>query len=114
MDWDKRIGRRIRMRDLHVLIAVAESGSMAKATVRLAISHPVVSKTITSLEDAVGVPLFDPTPRGVTLTAYGEALVMSGTAAFDEIRSGIRRIVHSPTRTRASCGSAVRRRWPAD
>lgn len=94
MDWDERIGRRIKLRELHVLIAVAESGSMAKAAGLLNVSHPVISKTITSLEDAVGVPLFDRTPRGVTLTVYGAALLKSGAAAFDEIRSGIRRIEH--------------------
>jgi hypothetical protein len=29
MDWSDRIGRRIRLRDLHVVLAVAEAGSMA-------------------------------------------------------------------------------------
>ena len=46
MDWSDRIGRRIRLRDLHIVLAVAEAGSMAKASQILAISHPVVSKTI--------------------------------------------------------------------
>jgi len=46
MDWVDRIGRRIRLRDLHVLLAVAEFGSMSKASAQLAVSHPVVSKTI--------------------------------------------------------------------
>ena len=46
MEWADRIGNRIRLRDLHVLLAVAECGSMAKAAARLAISHPVVSKTV--------------------------------------------------------------------
>ena len=94
MDWDQRIGRRVKLRDLHVLVAVAEHGSMAKAAAQLNISHPVVSKTITALEHAVGVPLFDRIARGVTLTAYGAALVKSGTAVFDEMRAGIRRIEH--------------------
>jgi DNA-binding transcriptional LysR family regulator len=94
MDWDQRIGRRIKLRDLHVLLAVAEHGSMAKAAGRLNISHPVVSKTITALEHAVGVPLFDRTARGVTMTDYGVALVKSGVAVFDEMRAGIRRIEH--------------------
>ena len=92
MDWDQRIGRRVKLRDLHVLVAVAQNGSMAKAATQLNISHPVVSKTITALEHAVGVPLFDRTPREVTPTAYGAALVNSGTAVFDEMRAGIRRI----------------------
>jgi len=71
MDWSDRIGRRIRLRDLHIVLAVAESGSMAKASTRLAISHPVVSKTISDLEQTLGVRLFDRNPQGVELTAYG-------------------------------------------
>ena len=35
MDWSDRIGRRIRLRDLHIVLAVAESGSMAKASAKL-------------------------------------------------------------------------------
>ncbi len=31
MDWSDRIGRRIKLRDLHILMAVADTGSMAKA-----------------------------------------------------------------------------------
>ena len=41
-----RIGRRLKLRELHILLAVAERGSMAKAAHDLAISQPVVSKTI--------------------------------------------------------------------
>jgi DNA-binding transcriptional LysR family regulator len=42
MDWADRIGRRIKLRDLHILMAVADAGSMAKASARLAVSHPVI------------------------------------------------------------------------
>ena len=55
MDWADRIGRRVRLRDLHVVLAVAESGSMAKAAAHLSISHPVISKTISNLERTLGV-----------------------------------------------------------
>ena len=55
MDWADRIGRRIRLRDLHVVLAVAEQGSMAKASAHLSISHPVVSKTISDLERTLGL-----------------------------------------------------------
>lgn len=92
MDWADRIGRRIKLRDLHVLLAVAECGGMAKAAERLAITHPVVSKTISDLEGTLGVRLFDRSARGVELTAYGQALLDSGAAVFDELRQGLRRI----------------------
>ena len=31
MRWNDRIGRRIKLSDLHILLAVAQFGSMAKA-----------------------------------------------------------------------------------
>jgi DNA-binding transcriptional LysR family regulator len=92
MDWPDRIGRRIRLRDLHILLAVAEHGSMARASTHLAISHPVVSKTIGDLEHTLGVRLFDRKPQGVELTAYGHALLKCGVTVFDEMRQGLKQI----------------------
>jgi DNA-binding transcriptional LysR family regulator len=92
MDWADRIGSRIRLRDLHILLAVAESGSMSKAATQLAISHPVVSKTISDLEQTVGVRLFDRTSQGVELTIYGQTLLKCGVLVFDEMRQGLKQI----------------------
>jgi DNA-binding transcriptional LysR family regulator len=92
MDWSDRIGRRIRLRDLHVVLAVAESGSMAQASRKLAISHPVVSKTIADLERTLGVKLFDRTSQGVEVTRYGTALLKCGVNVFDEMRQGLKQI----------------------
>ena len=92
MDWAERIGRRIRLRDLHILLAVAECGSMSKASARLAISHPVVSKTISDLEHSLGVRLFDRNSQGVELTTYGKALLDCGVIVFDEMRQGLKQI----------------------
>jgi|SoiMethySBSTD1v2_1073268.scaffolds.fasta_scaffold35136_6 DNA-binding transcriptional LysR family regulator len=92
MDWAERIGRRIRLRDLHILLAVAERGSMSKASAHLSISHPVVSKTITDLEHTLGVRLFDRNSHGVEPTDYGRALLECGRTVFDEMRQGLRQI----------------------
>jgi DNA-binding transcriptional LysR family regulator len=92
MDWSDRIGRRIRLRDLHIVLAVAETGSMTKASVKLAISHPVVSKTISDLERTLGVRLFDRNPQGIELTEYGRALLRCGVNVFDEMRQGLKQI----------------------
>jgi len=92
MEWSDRIGRRIRLRDLHIVLAVAEAGSMARAAQRLAISHPVVSKTISDLEQTLKVKLFDRTPQGVELTNYGQALLKCGVNVFDEMRQGLKQI----------------------
>lgn len=92
MDWADRIGRRIRLRDLHILLAVAEHGSMAKASAQLAVSHPVISKTIAEMERNLGVRLVERSSQGVELTAYGTALLNCGVAVFDEMRQGLKRL----------------------
>jgi DNA-binding transcriptional LysR family regulator len=71
---------------------VAESGSMSKASAKLAISHPVVSKTISDLEHTLNVRLFDRNPQGVELTAHGRALLKCGVNVFDEMRQGLKQI----------------------
>ena len=92
MHWTERIGRRIKLRDLHVLQAVVESGSMTRAARDMAVSVPVVSKAIADLEHTVGVRLLDRNPQGVEPTAYGRALLGRSLVAFDELRQGIRDI----------------------
>lgn len=92
MKWDHRIGRRLKLHDLHVLLTVAETGSMGKAAERLAVSQPSVSKAIADMEHTIGVRLLDRTPKGVECTAYGRALLRRGRGAFDELRQGIKDI----------------------
>jgi DNA-binding transcriptional LysR family regulator len=92
MRWNDRIGRRIKLSDLHILLAVAQSGSMAKAASALAVSHPVVSRSISDLERSLGVRLLERNPRGIELTEYGRAMLNRSNAAFDELRQGVKDI----------------------
>jgi DNA-binding transcriptional LysR family regulator len=91
-NWESRIGRRLRLRDLHVLFTAVQYGSMAKAALALGVSQPAVSKVITQLEDTLGVRLLDRGARGIALTMYGRALLARSNAAFDELRQSIRDI----------------------
>ena len=74
-NWDHRIGRRLRLRDLHVLSTVVEHGSMAKAAHKLRVTQPAISKVIADLEHALGVRLQDRSPQGVEATIYGNTLL---------------------------------------
>jgi DNA-binding transcriptional LysR family regulator len=89
VEWTDRIGRRIRLRDLHILLTVAKTGSMGRAAAELAVTQPVVSKAMSELEHALGFRLLDRSPQGVEATRYGRALVKWGIAAFDDLRQGI-------------------------
>lgn len=89
IDWDSQLGRRLRLRDLHVLMTIARLGSMAKAAVELGVSQPAVSEVVADLENALGVRLLDRTPQGAQPTSYGTALLKRAVTAFDELRQGI-------------------------
>jgi DNA-binding transcriptional LysR family regulator len=91
-DWDERIGRRLKLRDLHVLAEVVRCGSMAKAAAHLAMSQPAVSEAISGLERAVGIRLLDRHAQGVGPTIYAEVLIRRTRAVFDELRQGVREI----------------------
>jgi len=91
-DWDSHIGRRLKLRNLHVFFTVVQHGSLAKAASHLGVSHPAISQLIADLERALGARLFDRTSRGVTPTIYGHALLRRSRAAFDELKQGIRDI----------------------
>ena len=74
MQWVDRIGSRLKLRDLHILLTVVQQGSMAKAAEQLAISQPAVSKAIADMEHTFGLRLLDRGRSGVEPTAYGRAL----------------------------------------
>jgi DNA-binding transcriptional LysR family regulator len=89
---DARIRRRLKLRDLDTLIAVAQCGSMAKAAIQLSVSQPAVSKAVADMEHTLGVRLLDRTVQGVEPTLYGHVLLKWAAAIFDDVRQGVREI----------------------
>lgn len=92
IDWETRLGRRLKLRDLHILLTIVKWGSMAKAAAQLGMSQPAVSEAIERLEDALRVRLLDRSPKGVEPTIYARALLKRGHVALDELKQGIRDI----------------------
>src|SRR5215831_13777306 len=89
MQLEERIGRRLKLRDLNIFLAVIKERSMSKAAAALAISQPAVSKSIADMEHTLGAPLVDRTPHGIEPTTYGQALIKRGLAVFDELRQSV-------------------------
>lgn len=109
--WDDRTARRIKLRDLRYLAAVADCGSMAQAANDLGTSQPAVSKSIADLEHAVGARLLDRSSNGTVPTIYGRALVERVRAVIDELKQGMDEIefLADPTvgEVRIGCTEAV-------
>ena len=92
MQLSDRIGCRLKLQDLHVLLSVVQAGSMGKAAQRLNSTQPNVSRSIAQLEHAIGARLLDRCRDGVELTDCGRALLNCGAAAFDDLRQGVKTI----------------------
>src|SRR4051812_2784264 len=92
MQVSERIGRRMKLHDLNVLMAVVQTGSMSKAAALLNTTQSAISRSVADLEQTVGVRLLDRRPHGVEPTQYGRALLDRGTAAFGELRQGVKDI----------------------
>jgi DNA-binding transcriptional LysR family regulator len=107
MELSDRIGRRMKLRDLRVLMTVVQAGSMGKAAQRLHTSQPAISRSIADLEHALGVRLLDRHRQGVEPTEYGRALLDCGVAVFDDLRQGVKNIefLADPTAGEVRIGS---------
>jgi DNA-binding transcriptional LysR family regulator len=92
MRLSDRIGCRLKLHDLHVLMAVVQAGSMSKAAALLNTGQPAMSRSISELEHELGVRLLDRGRQGVKPTDYGRALLDGGTAVFDDLRQTVRSI----------------------
>jgi DNA-binding transcriptional LysR family regulator len=87
-----RIGRRMKLQDLNVFMAVVQAGSMGRAAERLNTVQPAISRSIAELEHTLGVRLLDRHRQGIEPTEYGRALLDGGVAVFDELRQTVKNI----------------------
>ncbi len=83
----------VDVRKLRYFVAVAEEGNVGRAARRLQMSQPPLSQRIRELEGDLGCALFERTPRGMTLTKPGEALLAEARgllATLDGVRERVR------------------------
>jgi DNA-binding transcriptional LysR family regulator len=76
---------RIQLTELTAFVAVAEHRSFTKAAAQVGIALPTMSHTIRSLEDGLGVRLFNRTTRSVALTEAGDRLLAEVQPILDGI-----------------------------
>lgn len=78
---------------LHYFRVVAQHEHMTKAAEALNIAQPSLSKTISRLEEHVGVPLFERQGRSIKLNAYGGAYLKHVERVFAELEAGKREVL---------------------
>lgn len=99
-----RPGAAVDLRELELLVAVAETGSLGQAAVRYALSQPAVSSRMTNLERTLGLRLLDRDPSGTRLTPAGKEIVV----AARDVLAGTARLVRIAEGLAAECASRLR------
>lgn len=79
------LAQRLKIRQLRVVLAIAQHRSLSKASYALGISQPALTKALQDTEEAVGARLFDRLPRGVLPTSYGEVVLARAEAILAEL-----------------------------
>ena len=84
----------MELRHLRYFLAVGEALNFTKASARLRVAQPALSRQVQDLEDEIGVDLLKRSPRGVTLTAEGKLFL-------EEVRELLKRVDGSVEKVRA-------------
>ena len=91
----------MNLRQIKVFVAIANKGSFSAGAEAVSLTQSTVSQHIASLEEEVGVPLFDRSGRGVVLTSGGVLFlrharrVLGESEALLQAMSGFRGLNHA-------------------
>lgn len=93
---------------LRIFLAVIRDGSTLAAARRTGVDHSTVSRRLASLETTIGARLFDRSPRGLTPTAAGLALIPDA----ERVESALLAAAGSVARSDAEVSGTVRLATP--
>jgi len=65
---------------------LAEVQNFSQAAIELSLSQPALSRSISRLEEEIGVPLFERKSRGVEINKYGEIFLQHVNQALSEMK----------------------------
>lgn len=72
------------LRQLEILLAVFESGSIKGAAASLHLTQPTISMQLKKLAEAIGMPLYDLVGRKIIFTEAGMELISAAKRVLDE------------------------------
>jgi DNA-binding transcriptional LysR family regulator len=77
----------LESRDLELLVAIVESGTLRGASAVAHLSQPAISRRVRALESKLGVRLFQPVGRRLALTDAGREFIEQSSGILDRIRN---------------------------
>lgn len=112
----------VEVRHLRALVAVVDEGGFTPAAASLGVSQAAVSRTIASLEQAVGARVLHRTTREVSLSPVGARIVGHARRVLEEVTAIARAVGDAAAELRIGYAWAalgrhttnVQRQWAAD
>lgn len=92
--------RRIKLRELRLLLAVADAGSFHGAARLCHMTQPAVTSAIASLEVSLGARLYERSSKGVQPTPAGAHLILRARAIFGELKLALEELSNIDTVTK--------------
>jgi DNA-binding transcriptional LysR family regulator len=83
---ERWITRKFRLRHVELIAEVYDSRSILKASRRLNLTQPTVTKALQDIEATLNVPLFERTNRGLEPTPYGEIFARHAKIVLAQLR----------------------------
>lgn len=80
--------RRLKLRQLELLVQLAGHQSLARAAAAMNVTQPAATKLLQEVEHTLGVQLFERLPRGLRPTAYGEIMMRHARTALAALDRG--------------------------
>jgi DNA-binding transcriptional LysR family regulator len=84
-DVVRRLGARLKMRHLVLLLQIQQHGSLTRVAEHMASSQPAVTNALFELESMFGTPLFERSPRGMLPTTLGAVVLERAKAMINDL-----------------------------
>jgi DNA-binding transcriptional LysR family regulator len=100
----------MNLKHVRTFVAVVEHGTVSSAAAHLRITQPALTRQIQSLQDEVGLKLFDHVNRRLALTSNGEEFLRhcrALVAQADAVLASAQSLGRGKTRRAAHRGSAA-------
>lgn len=80
--------RRLKLRQLELLVRLSEHASLARAAAAMNVTQPAATKLLHETERTLGASLFDRLPRGMRPTACGEIMMRHARTVLAALERG--------------------------
>src|SRR5215213_2086349 len=77
--------RLMDLRQLRTFVTIAEQGTVSKAAMVVRIAQPALSRQIISIEEELGLKLFERIRRRLVLTSEGEQMLADCRTVLDAV-----------------------------